>query len=660
MKKLNASINKQPKCRSHFPLSAISLALAVLPLFPLMAQAGITDLGTLGGLYSAAYGISADGTVVVGWADTVSADRAFRWTEAGMVDLGTLGGDSYAYGVSADGAVVVGVSANHAFRWTQAGMVDLGHLGGGISRANGVSADGAVVVGSADTGSAEHAFRWTNNVMTDLGTLGGNISRAFGTSANGAVVVGYAHITGSTATHAFRWTNNVMSDLGTLGGAHSYANGVSDNGSVVVGYAYTTGDASIHAFRWSSNVMSDLGTLGGYDSRAYGVSADGTVVVGQASDTLNNSRGFRWTQDTDMQSVEDWLRDNNVNIPTDITSDARAANSDGSVVVGELESGHAYIARVSPNGGGLITLEEVQQSLGTTSTGGSMALSAANTVLNGAHSHPLARRVAAGQKTFWLAGDLGRDDHGSRDGDLGLAELGLGYHFGSAQVNVSLGQTWATQNFELSGRAQTDGNYLLAEALVPISGNLWATVGGYYHWGEADLRRGYLNASVPDASTGSPDVNTWGLRARLDWDQAWKAASAEFSPYVDLSYTEAKLDAYTETGGGFPAQFDERKDKATELRIGVNAAKPMANGLRLLGTLEATHRFQKSGARTSGQVIGLFAFDLDGVENKRDWLRAGVGVEGKLAEGTASLYLNVTTKGEAPNAWLAAGWQKAF
>jgi outer membrane autotransporter protein len=227
-------------------------------------------------------------------------------------------------------------------------------------------------------------------------------------------------------------------------------------------------------------------------------------------------------------------------------------------------------------------------------------------------------------------------------------------------VNVSLGQTWATQNFELSGRAQTDGNYLLAEALVPISGNLWATVGGYYHWGEADLRRGYLNASVPDASTGSPDVNTWGLRARLDWDQAWKAASAEFSPYVDLSYTEAKLDAYTETGGGFPAQFDERKDKATELRIGVNAAKPMANGLRLLGTLEATHRFQKSGARTSGQVIGLFAFDLDGVENKRDWLRAGVGVEGKLAEGTASLYLNVTTKGEAPNAWLAAGWQKAF
>jgi len=65
-------------------------------------------------------------------------------------------------------------------------------------------------------------------------------------------------------------------------------------------------------------------------------------------------------------------------------------------------------------------------------------------------------------------------------------------------------------------------------------------------------------------------------------------------------------------------------------------------------------------ARTSGQVIGLFGFDLDGQRNKRDWLRAGVGVEGRLAGGRASLALNATTRGETPNAWLAAGWQKAF
>jgi hypothetical protein len=62
----------------------------------------------------------------------------------------------------------------------------------------------------------------------------------------------------------------------------------------------------------------------------------------------------------------------------------------------------------------------------------------------------------------------------------------------------------------------------------------------------------------------------------------------------------------------------------------------------------------------SARVIGLFGFDLAGAANQRDWLRVGTGVEGKLAEGTASLSLNLTSKGEAPNAWLAANWQKAF
>jgi len=289
-----------------------------------------------------------------------------------------------------------------------------------------------------------------------------------------------------------------------------------------------------------------------------------------------------------------------------------------------------------------------------------MALSATGAVLNGAHSRPLSRRVAAGQKTFWLAGDWGRDDHGSRSGNLGLAEVGFGRNFGAAQLNVSLGQTWAQQRQVLNGRAKADGTYLLAEALIPVSGTLWATLGGYGHWGEADMRRGYLNAGTQDFSKGSPDVDTWGLRGRLDGDGAYRVAGADFSPYVDLTYNEAKLAAYTETGGGFPAHFDGRKEKATELRVGVNATKPLADGMTLFGIVEAAHRFEKHGARTSGQMLGLFGFDLDGRKNDRSWLRAGIGVEGKLAEGRASLALNLTTKGETPNAWLAANWQKTF
>jgi probable HAF family extracellular repeat protein len=87
-----------------------------------------------------------------------------------MQDLGTLGGDeSVATGVSADGSVVVGYNAAgrpRAFRWTAAGgMEDLNityaHLltdGSELLEANAISPDGRYIVGrgyNAATGRIE-------------------------------------------------------------------------------------------------------------------------------------------------------------------------------------------------------------------------------------------------------------------------------------------------------------------------------------------------------------------------------------------------------------------------------------------------------------------------------------------------------------------------
>jgi len=270
----------------------------------------LTWLGTLGGARSLALGVSADGSVVVGWAyNAARQQRAFRWTAArGMQDLGTLGGgESAAWGVSADSSVVVGWAQNavgqkRAFRWTEAGgMEDLGTLGGGESEATGVSADGSVVVGYARNA----VFCWTAaRGMQDLGTLGDYVSVALGVSADGSVVVGWAY-SGSEALllfgfgqyHAFRWTEaGGMQNLGTLGGDHGWAWGVSADGSVVVGWAHNAAGQK-RAFRWTeAGGMEDLGTLGGDESWARGVSADGSVVVGWADNAAGQKRAFRWTE----------------------------------------------------------------------------------------------------------------------------------------------------------------------------------------------------------------------------------------------------------------------------------------------------------------------------------------------------------------------------
>jgi probable HAF family extracellular repeat protein len=229
------------------------------------------------------------GALVLAWMATAGWSQSITW-------LGTLGGDwSEAYGVSANGAVVVGGAGVRAFRWTASGgMQDLGTLpGGGGGAAYGVSADGAVVVGGASTAAGQwHAFRWTaSGGMQDLGTLGSRESAAYGVSADGAVVVGWAE-NAAGQRRAFRWTaSGGMQDLGTLGGRESAAYGVSADGAVVVGSAQNAAGQR-RAFRWTAsggiedlnltyvNVLSCSVTPGSV-LIARAVSSDGRYIVGQ-------------------------------------------------------------------------------------------------------------------------------------------------------------------------------------------------------------------------------------------------------------------------------------------------------------------------------------------------------------------------------------------
>jgi len=138
----------------------ISSAAGFNRAFRWSAATGMQDLGWLAGYTQhEASSVSADGSVVVGDAGQgPTSNRAFRWTEAtGMQALeGTLE-SSIAFGLSADGRVIVGWDA---FRWTAAtGMELLSEMSVHGSVFD-TSDDGHTIVGSAyDATGYNRAFR---------------------------------------------------------------------------------------------------------------------------------------------------------------------------------------------------------------------------------------------------------------------------------------------------------------------------------------------------------------------------------------------------------------------------------------------------------------------------------------------------------------------
>ena len=455
-----------------------------------------------------------------------------------------------------------------------------------------------------------------------------------------------------------------MVNLGVLaGGGYSSAAGVNADGSVVVGYS-GNGTAFDRAFRWTSGSgMVDLGTVpGGTSSQARAVNASGGVVVGDSGDPAAIVRAFRWTQATGLITVEQWLRDNGVAVPVDVTNQAYGVSADGNVVVGNLDNGHAFVARVTPKGSGIMDVVNYQGSLAGTGNVTSLALHGAEMVIHGAHGSPMRGRVAAGQSAFWANGDVGNNGHDRFGGNLSSAEIGLAHNWGNGlQGNLALGHQSETQGLELGGETRMRGTYLMPELIWQASDSLYATFSAYYSSGSAGVRRGYWNAGVTDYSRGDTSTEVVGLRARLDWLDAWKLGEANITPYTSLTATSAKVDGYTETGGGFPARWNGRSESSTVLRAGVDAVMPVSGNVSLLGRLELANRFQGAGSTATGEILGLSGFAVGGQEQRRTWLRTGVGLEGKLGQaGTVSLMLNATTQGSTPAYWLAAGYRMSF
>ena len=210
--------------KSTFAISvvvALAVASAVMMHAPTEAPSAashrFTALGDLAGgaFASAACGISADGSAVVGNSHSEADIQAFRWTrDGGMVGLEFVD----AAAASADGSVVIGSRVMICARqsepvcWTpRGGLQGLGHFTGcNWGGATAVSDDGSIVVGFCGPTLDDRpmAFRWTRESgMAPLEPVPGGVlaTEASGVSSDGQVVVGTLECD-PARTAAFRWT----------------------------------------------------------------------------------------------------------------------------------------------------------------------------------------------------------------------------------------------------------------------------------------------------------------------------------------------------------------------------------------------------------------------------------------------------------------------
>lgn len=285
------------------------------------AAGGLVPLGA-----GVAFDISRDGTTVVGSRFNGTQTRAVRWTAGtGIVELGQLPGAptsafSEAYDVSADGSIIVGLADTNAqfglpmlgMRWTAGtGMRALNDLSGGLvsAQASAISADGQVTVGFGTSPAGVRAVRWTGNSVSplDMGLPAGRsgFTEAKHVSGDGQVVVG---VWGDgQQNEAFRWTQSQGYEmLGDFPGGllDSVATATNSDGSVIVGMGnssltlpdepfYWTRARGMRAFR---DVLSDAGIdFSEWDrfTELRDLSDDGLVIAGNGVLLDGSYAGFR-------------------------------------------------------------------------------------------------------------------------------------------------------------------------------------------------------------------------------------------------------------------------------------------------------------------------------------------------------------------------------
>jgi probable HAF family extracellular repeat protein len=191
----------------------------------------------------------------------------------------------------------------HAFIWSSdAGMKDLGSLGGTTSIAHAINDSGQVVGVSYLADNSPHAFIWTEAIgMVDIGTAGGTYSEAFAINSSGGVTGQTSLANGKSV--AFYWSSSTGLMTFAQPRSETIAYGINDSNEIT-GERYTTLFTD-KGFIWDSN----SGTSRGLGNLPGAIWNDGRDinnlehVTGPAGFPNGNQHVFLWRREDGIHDL---------------------------------------------------------------------------------------------------------------------------------------------------------------------------------------------------------------------------------------------------------------------------------------------------------------------------------------------------------------------
>ena len=278
--------------------------------------------------------MSRDGAFVAANADRQQQYvQVLRWNVAtGVTDtFGDFNGRSYLGGLSTNGKTV-GLTlwedvwpygfGSFPKTWTQnGGFANMtSPINHPLGRLSGLSNDAKTAIFNPDGG-----IQWIRDGALHLAPNGTYSHKARVLSGNGRFIFGLIF------TSMFRYditTGNIL-NIPTPFGVQWFPTGASDDGRTVTGFVVDSNSitAKFQAFRWNqTDGFTMLGglfvTTGDPFSAGYACSQDGSIIVGTSAlvgGAFNGGyglqRGFYWTKETGMRSIDDVMGSQGVSLP---------------------------------------------------------------------------------------------------------------------------------------------------------------------------------------------------------------------------------------------------------------------------------------------------------------------------------------------------------